>query len=100
MPHWHESFIDGFWVLEGALSTRLGERSEEASAGTFALLPPGTVHSHSNPGLRPVRFLNLQAPAGLEEYLRELAAATSPSGPPDPVRMAEIASRHDFHAAG
>ena len=99
VPHWHESFVDSFWVLEGTLTLRLGEETAEASAGSFALVPPGAVHTFSNPGDEPVRFLNLMAPGGFERYLRELAAAASPGSALDPARMAEIASRHDFRPA-
>ena len=97
VPHWHASFLDSFWVLEGTLSLRLADEAAEAAAGSFALAPPGTVHTFSNPGDEPVRFLSLMAPAGFERYLREVAAATPTGAPPDPVRMAEIASRYDFH---
>ena len=100
VPHWHDSFVDSFWVLEGTLTLLLGEETVEAAAGTFALVPPGAVHTVSKPGDAPVRFLNLMAPGGFERYLREVAAATSGDGAPDPALMAEIASRYDFHPAG
>ena len=41
------------------------------------MVPPGNVHSVSNPSAEPVRFLNLSTPGGLERYLRELAADPS-----------------------
>ena len=97
VPHWHESFVDCFWVLEGVLTLRLGEETVRAGAGTFALVPPSAVHTFSNPGDERVRLLNLMTPGGFERYLREVVAATPRGGPPDPDRMAEIASRYDFH---
>jgi hypothetical protein len=60
---------------------------------------PGAVHTFSNPGDEPVRFLNVMAPGGLERYLKEVAASMPADGPPDPAAMARIASRYDFEAA-
>ncbi|MDP8943069.1 MAG: cupin domain-containing protein [Actinomycetota bacterium] len=96
VPHRHETFVDSFYVLDGALTLQLDERSVEATAGTYALVPPGAVHTFSNPAEAPARFLNLMAPGGLEQYLREVAAALPPAGAPDPALMAQIASRYDF----
>jgi mannose-6-phosphate isomerase-like protein (cupin superfamily) len=98
-PHFHERLVDSFYVLEGVLTLRFGEREVEAGAGSFAAVPPGTVHTFSNRSGAVVRMLNLMAPAGLEQYLKEVAAAMKPDEPPDPAVMARIASRYDFHPA-
>jgi oxalate decarboxylase/phosphoglucose isomerase-like protein (cupin superfamily) len=66
--------------------------------GAFASIPPGLIHTFRNDGVRPVRGLNVNAPAGWEHYLRELAAAAG-AGRLTPELMVEIASRHDFHRA-
>jgi hypothetical protein len=42
-----------------------------------------------------VRFLNLNAPGGWEDYIRDLAAATPATGPPDLRVMGEVLARHD-----
>ena len=97
VPHRHESFIDSFYVLEGTLTLLLGERSVEATAGTYALVPPRAVHTFSNPAAEPTRFLNLMAPGGFERYLEEVAAALPQGGSADAELMAQVASRYDFH---
>ena len=96
VPHVHERFFDCFYVLEGALTLRLDDRVAEAPAGTFVLIPPGTVHTFSNTRAETARILNLMAPGGFEGYLREVVAASA-GAPPDRALMTEIASRHDFH---
>jgi mannose-6-phosphate isomerase-like protein (cupin superfamily) len=88
--------VDSFYVLEGTLTVDLGDRRVEAGPGSYALVPPGNVHTFSNPGDEPVRILNVMAPGGLERYLKEVAAM---GGPPDPELLARIASRYDFLAA-
>ncbi len=98
--HHHETFVDSFYVLEGNVAVRLGDRTVEAPAGSYAFVPPGNVHTFSNPGNEPVRLLNVMAPGGFEQYLKDVAHALPPDGGrPDPHTMAEIASRYDFHAA-
>ncbi len=99
VPHYHETFVDSFWVLEGTLTLLLGERTVRPTAGSYALVPPGVVHTFSNPGEESVRLLNLMAPGGFEQYLKEVAARTPPGDSPDPALMAEIASRYDFRPA-
>ena len=86
-PHLHERITDSFWVLEGTLTVLIDGEEQEASAGSHVVVPPGNVHSVSNPSAEPVRFLNISTPGGLERYLRELAA--------DPADFAAIAARHD-----
>jgi mannose-6-phosphate isomerase-like protein (cupin superfamily) len=93
-PHLHRTHHDLFYVLEGTLALCLGDETRAAEPGTFACIPPGAVHTFSNPGDEPVRFLNLNTPAGLEGYLRELAAAAS-SDRFDPATVSEIGSRYD-----
>ena len=100
VPHVHRTFADSFYVLEGTLTMRVGAETVAAEAGTCAVVPPGVVHTFSNPSNAPVRILNLMAPGGFERYLREVVATMSPDAPPDPAVMAEIASRYDFEPVG
>jgi mannose-6-phosphate isomerase-like protein (cupin superfamily) len=94
--HRHARTLDSFYVLEGTLTIRLGDREVDAGPGSFGAMPPGTGHSFSNRSDGLVRALNLMAPGGFEQYLKELAAAAPPGELPDPATMAEIAARYDF----
>jgi mannose-6-phosphate isomerase-like protein (cupin superfamily) len=97
-PHWHEAVVDSFYVLEGTLALTFGERAVEAPAGSFALAPPGVVHTFRNESGEPVRILNLMAPGGFEQFMKEIARVLE-RGAPEPGLMAEIASRYDSHVA-
>ena len=90
-PHVHERHLDSFFVLDGTLTLRLGEETVQAAADSYAYVPPGNVHTFSSTGGR-VRALNVMAPAGFEQYLKEAAAA----GTSDPAELAQIAARYDF----
>jgi mannose-6-phosphate isomerase-like protein (cupin superfamily) len=97
--HRHRAMVDSFYVLEGTLTLQLGDRTVEAPAGSYAVVPPGNDHTFSNPGDDSVRLLNVMAPGGLERYLKEAAAIAAESGgPPDPDQLARIASKYDFLA--
>jgi mannose-6-phosphate isomerase-like protein (cupin superfamily) len=94
-PHVHHETLDMFFVLEGTLTMQLGDETLDLFAGSFVLVPPGTAHTFSNRTDQTVRLLNMNAPAGLENYLREMADAMA-KDPIDPAAIAEIAPRYDI----
>lgn len=97
-PHTHERLHDMFYVLEGTLTMRVGDQTHVVEPGTFVCVPPGVVHTFSNPSGEPVRFLNFNTPGGWENYMRELGRAAQ-AGPLTRDVMGEIASRYDFRPA-
>jgi mannose-6-phosphate isomerase-like protein (cupin superfamily) len=97
-PHVHDRLHDMFYVLDGTLTMRLGDQTTELPAGSFVCVPPGVVHTFSNPGETPVRFLNFNTPAGWENYMRELGAALA-RGTLSQEEIGQIASRYDFRVA-
>ncbi len=98
-PHVHRELHDLFYVLDGTLMLRNGDERVAAAAGSFACFPPGTVHTFSNPGDEPARFLNFNTPAGWEDYMRELSVAFAGGAAPAPDEIGRIASRYDFEVA-
>ena len=94
-PHIHRATNDMFFVVQGTLTLRLGDDEHEAPPGSFALVPPGNVHTFANRQREPVRFVSIVAPGGFEQYFKD-AAEASGDGPPDPRVLAEIASRYDY----
>jgi mannose-6-phosphate isomerase-like protein (cupin superfamily) len=96
--HVHERLHDMFYVLDGTLTMRLGDETTELPEGSFVCVPPGIVHTFSNPSQTPVRILNFNTPAGWESYMRDLRAALA-KGTPSQDEIGQIASRYDFHVA-
>jgi mannose-6-phosphate isomerase-like protein (cupin superfamily) len=94
----HTRLHETVYVLEGELTMTLGDKVAVLTPGDFASIPPGVVHTFRNDSAQPARALNVNASAGWEHYMRELAAAASAGGL-TPALMVEIASRHDFQPA-
>jgi len=67
--HTHHGEDDAFYILEGELTFLFGGRQVPAPPGTFVLVPPGVEHGFRNDGHRPVRMLNIHAPAGFDRRI-------------------------------
>jgi quercetin dioxygenase-like cupin family protein len=84
-PHVHSREEEGFYVLEGEITLSVGEERIVATAGTFANMPVGVLHSFKNESSSPARMLISVAPAGLEKMFFEVGvpvAAGSANAPP------------------
>ena len=83
-PHVHSREEEGFYVLEGEITFRIGDQRLVATAGTFANMPVGAPHSFKNESGRPAKMLISVVPAGLETMFFEFGvplpqgAATAP----------------------
>jgi mannose-6-phosphate isomerase-like protein (cupin superfamily) len=67
--HVHADEDDAFYIVEGEMTFLFGGESVAAPPGTFVLVPPGVEHGFRNDGERPVRMLNLHAPAGFDRRI-------------------------------
>ena len=67
--HVHADEDDAFYILEGELIFSFGDERAAAPPGTFVLVPPGVAHGFRNDGARPVRMLNIHAPAGFDRRI-------------------------------
>jgi quercetin dioxygenase-like cupin family protein len=86
--HLHRQTAETFLVLSGAMTLHAGETDAELHVGDFAAVPPGLVHTFSNPSGRACRCAVVAAPAGVEEFLRQAARA-------DPTEFGVLGARHD-----
>ena len=77
-PHLHRGHEEAFYVLEGELTVRVGTRKIVAPAGSFVVVPRGTVHRPSNPGTDPTRVLLVFSPAGMDGFFEEAAKGRVP----------------------
>jgi len=93
--HYHTKIEETFYVLEGELNLRCGERVVHAGPGASAFVPPGVPHSFGNTATTPARILVIASPPGHEKYFDELAELVSKGGPPDPETIAKLRAKYD-----
>jgi quercetin dioxygenase-like cupin family protein len=72
--HSHDNEDESWYVIEGTLRFKLGERIERAAAGSFVFVPRGTAHCFQNVGDGPARILVIFNPSGMERFFDEFAA--------------------------
>lgn len=51
--HRHAQHDEGFYIVSGTVRFTVGEKSYDAGAGTFVMVPPGAPHTFANPGDQP-----------------------------------------------
>jgi quercetin dioxygenase-like cupin family protein len=80
--HVHPGLDEGWYVLDGELTFRVGGDQFEGGPGAFAFAPRGTPHTLANLGTTEARMLIVSTPAGLERLLLRLAATQAGAEPP------------------
>jgi uncharacterized cupin superfamily protein len=60
--HVHHADDEAWYVLEGELGFRLGDREMTAGAGSAVLAPGGTAHTYWNAGSAEARYLLIMTP--------------------------------------
>jgi quercetin dioxygenase-like cupin family protein len=93
--HIHSRVEELFYVLDGKLELRAGDRVTDGRPGTFACIPAGVPHAFANRGSSPARMLLVCAPPGHERYFEELAAILAREGPPDSEAISALRARYD-----
>jgi mannose-6-phosphate isomerase-like protein (cupin superfamily) len=93
--HVHHRDDEAWYVLEGALRFRLGDREVEAPAGSAVFAPRGTPHTYWNPHQEPARYLIVMSPniLGLIDGLHALSQR-------DAASVRTVFSRHDSVVLG
>ena len=71
-PHIHSREEESFYILEGEITFHVGDERIVATAGTFANMPVGSLHSFKNETDKTARMILSVAPAGLEQMFFEV----------------------------
>lgn len=94
--HFHRTFSESFYIIDGTVRLYNGERWVEATTGDFLYVPQGGIHAFGNHSDEPASMLILFAPAPpREKYFRELAELTDSGRQLSPEERAEFLARHD-----
>ena len=96
-PHNHNKMIEIYYVLEGEMTVQLDEQMVNAPSGSCIYVSPETVHTFSNPGTQPAKYLLITCPGGFEKYFEELPDVVAKHGySPPPEVMAQLGQKYDF----
>src|ERR687894_1721905 len=87
--HLHPSFDEGFYVLDGELTLRVGDELVTGGRGTFAFAERGTPHTFANLSGEPARVLIICTPAGVERHFWGVAVERAGAEPPPLARETE-----------
>jgi len=95
-PHFHRTFSESFYVLEGSVRLYDGTEWVEASTGDFLHVPRGGIHAFGNETDAPASMLILFAP-GLprEEYFQALADMATSGRELSSEAMTAFLAEHD-----
>lgn len=88
--HIHKTEEEAFYIIEGELTVRVGERTVKGTAGSFVLVPRGVVHTFSKAGTPTAKVLVLISPAGFDQFFEEIA------GPPDIDKIKALARKYNL----
>ena len=90
MPGYHTNFHrhnhtdEAFYVMEGVLTVKMGDKTSEYPAGSYVLIPRGTPHAQGNLGQVPVRVLLTMTPGGFERSFLDRVELFKTVKPDDP----------------
>ena len=111
--HRHERESEGFFVLDGRMTYRVGDadrfEDHELYAGCFIWLPAGVPHAFRIRGDSPARFLSIVDPGGLLHLYDEVGMPAREMRLPgddgqtmeeEVPRWASVAPRYGLHVLG
>jgi uncharacterized cupin superfamily protein len=93
--HFHSKIEEQFYVVDGELELRAGDRLIVGRPGAFVAVPAGTAHAFANRSAQPARMLLVVSPPGHERYFAELAEILARPDAPDPDEIAALRARFD-----
>jgi mannose-6-phosphate isomerase-like protein (cupin superfamily) len=96
--HVHHREDESFWILEGHVTMKCGERVFSCGPGAFVFLPRDVPHTFVVEGEQPVRMLTLITPGGGEAFFVEAGRPAEgeglpPMAPPDIQRLKQVGER-------
>ena len=93
--HYHSKIEEQFYVIEGEMELRAGDRVIVGHPGTFVTVPTGIPHAFANRSDGLARMLLVATPPGHERYFAELAEILARPGAPDSDEIAALRGRFD-----
>ncbi len=97
-PHFHRTFSESFFVLDGSVRLYDGNRWVDAGPKDFCFVPEGGVHGFRNESGEPASLLILFAPgAPREGYFEGIVEIVSREREPSEEELDEFFTKHDTY---
>lgn len=82
--HYHKTFVESFYMLEGQIEVLRGDETITATPGKLLHMPIGMVHGFHNATDQAARFLVICTPGGFDSFFTDLIAwmKREPQWPP------------------
>jgi quercetin dioxygenase-like cupin family protein len=91
-PHRHP-WDEAYFLIEGEVEFRIGERIERVRAGDFVYAPAGTAHAFHGVSEAPARMLIFDAPAHAGHFFKEVDRQVREL-PRDLSKLPQIGAQH------
>ncbi len=105
--HVHTQEAEAWFLLQGTMTYRAGERLIRMTAGDFIYLPQEVPHAFRTTGTGPVQFLALTLPGGLLDIYDEIGTPATERRLPDAgvsdadiARWLELSPRYGLRVVG
>jgi quercetin dioxygenase-like cupin family protein len=92
--HRHAQHDEGFYVVSGTARFTVGDRTYDAPAGTFVMIPPGAPHTFANPTDDTTVLLNTFTPDLYVQYFRDLHDMVAAGAPPSERAVVDTMARY------
>ena len=86
--HIHHREDEPFWVLEGRVRFRCGDREFVMEGGGYVFLPKGIPHAFRIEGSTPARLMQMTLPPGFERIVQEIGVPAPARTLPPPGALA------------
>jgi quercetin dioxygenase-like cupin family protein len=98
--HMHRKEDEAFYILDGEIRVRVGDRDLEARPGTWIYAPRDVPHGYVVRSLT-ARHLSFAFPAGFEHFLEAVQTAHQSAAEEPPLeRMVELAQQYGISIMG
>jgi quercetin dioxygenase-like cupin family protein len=95
LPHYHESYDETVYGLEGNMTFMVGEKTIELEKGQTYFIPRGVIHGFKNLSQQDAKVLAVATPGLIgPEYFKEMAAIVNAGGPPDIDKIKSVFKKH------